>query len=62
MGVLLLIVVVGMEWEAKAQIGLLVILLIAMVDFFIGAMIGPKSDEEKAKGFVGLNGKLFLLY
>lgn len=55
--VLLIIVVVGMEWEAKAQIVLLVILLAAIVDFLIGTLIGPKSDLEKAKGFVGYNGK-----
>ena len=49
---------VGMEWEAKTQIGLLIILLIAIADFFIGTIIGPKSDSEKAKGFIGYNGQL----
>ncbi|XP_055915319.1 bumetanide-sensitive sodium-(potassium)-chloride cotransporter isoform X3 [Eupeodes corollae] len=57
--ILLVIVVVGMEWEAKAQIGLLIILLIAIGDFMIGALIGPKSDEEKAKGFIGYNSTVF---
>ena len=57
-GVLLLIVMVGMEWEAKAQLGLLVILLVAIVDFLIGTMIGPKNDTERAKGFIGFNSKL----
>ncbi|XP_055845957.1 bumetanide-sensitive sodium-(potassium)-chloride cotransporter isoform X2 [Episyrphus balteatus] len=57
--ILLVIVVVGMEWEAKAQIGLLIILLIAIADFMIGTLIGPKSDEEKAKGFLGYNSTLF---
>ena len=47
---------VGMEWEAKAQLGLLVILLIALADFFIGSLIGPKSDLERAKGYIGFNG------
>ncbi|OXU28442.1 hypothetical protein TSAR_008414 [Trichomalopsis sarcophagae] len=56
--VLLLIVMVGMEWEAKAQMGLLVILLVAIADFVIGAIIGPKNDDEKAKGFIGFNPKL----
>ncbi|XP_034482293.1 bumetanide-sensitive sodium-(potassium)-chloride cotransporter [Drosophila innubila] len=56
---LLIIVVVGMEWEAKAQIGLLVILLAAIADFLIGSFIGPKSEEEKAKGFLGYNATLF---
>ncbi|XP_052752260.1 bumetanide-sensitive sodium-(potassium)-chloride cotransporter-like isoform X2 [Galleria mellonella] len=49
------IVMVGMEWEAKAQIVLLVILLAAIADFCIGSIIGPKSDLEAAQGFVGYN-------
>lgn len=49
------IVMVGMEWEAKAQIVLLVILLAAIVDFLVGSAIGPKSDVELAQGFVGYN-------
>ncbi|XP_035736946.1 bumetanide-sensitive sodium-(potassium)-chloride cotransporter-like isoform X3 [Vespa mandarinia] len=57
---LLLIVMVGLEWEAKAQIGLLVILLAAILDFMIGTFIGPKNDEEKAKGFIGYNADLFM--
>lgn len=51
--VLLVIVVIGMEWEAKAQLGLLVILLVAIGDFIIGTLIGPQSNEAKAKGFLG---------
>ncbi|XP_062530592.1 bumetanide-sensitive sodium-(potassium)-chloride cotransporter isoform X2 [Bombyx mori] len=47
------IVIVGMEWEAKAQIVLLIILLVAIADFCVGSIIGPKSDEEAARGFVG---------
>ncbi|KAH9638064.1 hypothetical protein HF086_014925 [Spodoptera exigua] len=49
------IVIVGMEWEAKAQIVLLVILLAAIADFCIGSIVGPKSDIEMAQGFVGYN-------
>ncbi|KAL4717070.1 hypothetical protein ACJJTC_016957 [Scirpophaga incertulas] len=51
------IVIVGMEWEAKAQIVLLVILLAAIADFCIGSFIGPKSDLEVEQGFVGYNCK-----
>lgn len=54
---LLMIVVIGMEWEAKAQLGLLVILLVAIADFAIGTFIGPKDEVEKAKGFVGYSGE-----
>lgn len=55
--ILLLIVVIGMEWEAKAQVVLLVILLVAIGDFILGTIIGPKSDLEMAKGFLGYNSK-----
>lgn len=57
--ILTIVVVVGMEWETKAQIGLLFILLAAIADFFVGSFIGPKSDEIKAKGFVGYNWDVF---
>ena len=36
---------------------LLVILLVAMVDFFIGCVL-PPSTEQMAKGFVGWRGKI----
>lgn len=36
--------------------GLLVILLVAMIDFVVGAFMGPKGTEEVAKGWVGLSG------
>lgn len=49
----------GLEWEAKAQIGLLIILLLAIVDFMIGTIIGPKDDQERAKGFIGYNGNTY---
>jgi len=60
--VLLLIVIIGLEWEAKAQIGLLIILLVAIGDFMIGTFIGPKSEQEKAKGFIGYNGNVRLTF
>nr|CAD7394128.1 unnamed protein product [Timema cristinae] len=53
--VLLCIVVVGMEWEAKAQLFLLVILLVAIFDFIIGTFIGPQTELAQAKGFVGFD-------
>ncbi|KAL1139743.1 hypothetical protein AAG570_006721 [Ranatra chinensis] len=52
---LLGIVVIGMEWEAKTQVGLLCILLVAITDFMIGALWGPKSDSDRAKGFIGFD-------
>ncbi|VVC98790.1 unnamed protein product [Leptidea sinapis] len=57
------IVVVGMEWEAKAQIVLLVILLAAIADFCIGAAIGPTSDDEIAQGyFEGVHHDFFSVF
>lgn len=71
---LTVVVVVGMEWEAKvkhfllklyfelirivlqAQLVLLVILVVAIFDFVIGCLVGPQSDEVKAKGFMGFDG------
>uniref|UniRef100_A0A3Q4NAC3 Solute carrier family 12 member 1 n=1 Tax=Neolamprologus brichardi TaxID=32507 RepID=A0A3Q4NAC3_NEOBR len=47
---LLGISVAGMEWEAKAQILLLVILLVAIVNVFVGTVI-PATNEKKAQGF-----------
>uniref|UniRef100_A0A8C3XTX4 Solute carrier family 12 member 2 n=1 Tax=Chelydra serpentina TaxID=8475 RepID=A0A8C3XTX4_CHESE len=55
--VLLGISVAGMEWEAKAQIVLLVILLFAIGDFIIGTFI--PLDSKKAKGFFGYKAEIF---
>ncbi|KAF7666619.1 hypothetical protein LDENG_00099340 [Lucifuga dentata] len=56
---LLGISVAGMEWEAKAQIILLVILLAAIVNVFVGTFI-PATEEKKAKGFFNYDLKIFL--
>lgn len=31
----------------------------AMLDFIVGACIGPVTDEQKAKGFTGLSGEKY---
>ncbi|XP_053557616.1 solute carrier family 12 member 2 [Bombina bombina] len=54
---LLGISVAGMEWEAKAQIVLLVILLFAIGDFFIGSVIPMES--KKPKGFFSYKAEIF---
>nr|XP_046248623.1 solute carrier family 12 member 1 [Scatophagus argus] len=56
---LLGISVAGMEWEAKAQIVLLVILLVAIVNVFVGMFI-PPSESKKSKGIFNYNSKIFL--
>ncbi|XP_068265989.1 solute carrier family 12 member 1 isoform X2 [Nyctibius grandis] len=55
---LLGISVAGMEWEAKAQVILLVVLLVAIVNFFIGTVI-PTSNEKKARGFFNYQATIF---
>ncbi|KAK7068984.1 hypothetical protein SK128_015902 [Halocaridina rubra] len=57
--VLIAIVRIGLEWEARAQVFLLLVLIVAMGDFVIGAFMGPMDDEELAKGFVGMNTTVF---
>ncbi|KAM6964780.1 solute carrier family 12 member 2 [Aplochiton taeniatus] len=55
---LLGISVAGMEWEAKAQIVLLVILLGAIADYFIGAFI--PVEEKEPKGFFGYKAAILM--
>ncbi|XP_059209145.1 solute carrier family 12 member 1 [Centropristis striata] len=56
---LLAISVAGMEWEAKAQIVLLIILLVAIVNVFVGTFI-PPTDDKKSKGVFNYNSKIFI--
>uniref|UniRef100_A0A2K5YAW3 Solute carrier family 12 member 1 n=1 Tax=Mandrillus leucophaeus TaxID=9568 RepID=A0A2K5YAW3_MANLE len=56
--ILLGISVAGMEWEAKAQVILLVILLIAIANFFIGTVI-PSNNEKKSRGFFNYQASIF---
>nr|XP_057945470.1 solute carrier family 12 member 1 isoform X1 [Doryrhamphus excisus] len=56
---LLGISVAGMEWEAKAQIVLLIILLAAIVNVFVGTFIPPTADK-KSKGIFNYDANIFL--
>ncbi|XP_037102636.1 solute carrier family 12 member 1 isoform X2 [Syngnathus acus] len=56
---LLGISVAGMEWEAKAQIVLLFILLAAIVNVFAGTFI-PPTAEKKSKGVFNYDVNIFL--
>ncbi|XP_067144436.1 solute carrier family 12 member 2-like isoform X2 [Centruroides vittatus] len=49
---LLGIAIIGTEWESKAQVVLLIILLVSMFDFVIGSFI-PPNTAQKAQGYVG---------
>uniref|UniRef100_A0A8C5I4V5 Solute carrier family 12 member 2 n=1 Tax=Gouania willdenowi TaxID=441366 RepID=A0A8C5I4V5_GOUWI len=53
---LLGISVAGMEWEAKAQIFLLFVLVTAIVNYFIGSFISVKAKEPA--GFFGYDGSI----
>lgn len=57
--VLLGISVAGMEWEAKAQIVLLIILLVAIVNVFVGTFI-PATERKKSQGFFNYDSRIFL--
>ncbi|XP_061607581.1 solute carrier family 12 member 1 [Phyllopteryx taeniolatus] len=56
---LLGISVAGMEWEAKAQIVLLIILLAAIVNVIVGTFISPTADK-KSKGVFNYDANIFL--
>jgi solute carrier family 12 (sodium/potassium/chloride transporter), member 2 len=53
--IMIVICAVGMEWEVKAQNVLVLIILAAIADFVIGAILGPTSPEEIAQGFTGFS-------
>ncbi|XP_076613369.1 solute carrier family 12 member 2 isoform X2 [Chaetodon auriga] len=53
---LLGISVAGMEWEAKAQIFLLVVLITAIINYFIGTFIRVESKESM--GFFGYDASI----
>uniref|UniRef100_A0A3Q2YZW8 Solute carrier family 12 member 3 n=1 Tax=Hippocampus comes TaxID=109280 RepID=A0A3Q2YZW8_HIPCM len=55
---LLGISVAGMEWEAKAQIVLLLVLLAAIANYFIGSLI--PSQDKKPRGFFGYQTAIFV--
>ncbi|KAJ8393119.1 hypothetical protein AAFF_G00068020 [Aldrovandia affinis] len=55
---LLGISVAGMEWEAKAQIVLLFILLVAIVNVFVGTFI-PATNSKKSQGFFNYHMSIF---
>ncbi|XP_069138674.1 solute carrier family 12 member 2-like isoform X2 [Argopecten irradians] len=56
---LLFIAIIGMEWEARAQVVLLVLLLVAIANFMIGTFI-PSTPAQVSKGIVGYKGEVFV--
>ncbi|XP_065836983.1 solute carrier family 12 member 2-like isoform X2 [Oscarella lobularis] len=56
---LLGIALVGLDWEARAQLILLGILLLAVANFVVGTFIGPKNLREETEGFLGYKADIY---
>ncbi|KAI6225165.1 Amino acid permease-associated region domain containing protein [Aphelenchoides fujianensis] len=56
--VLFCIVLIGTGFESKMQVGLLVILLLSIVDYFVGTFF-PPSDEMRRRGLTGYSMNTF---
>uniref|UniRef100_A0A914PCB4 Uncharacterized protein n=1 Tax=Panagrolaimus davidi TaxID=227884 RepID=A0A914PCB4_9BILA len=52
--ILICIVFIGTGFESKMQMGLLVILSLSILDYFLGTII-PVSDEKRLRGLTGYN-------
>jgi solute carrier family 12 (sodium/potassium/chloride transporter), member 2 len=52
---MIVICAVGMEWEVKAQNVLVFIIIGAIIDFMIGAVLGPSANDDISKGFIGFS-------
>lgn len=48
------VVFVGTEFESKMQMGLLVILLLSLMDYFIGSFLPPNEIQQK-RGLTGFS-------
>lgn len=46
------IVFIGTSFESKMQMGLLVILTLSILDFFIGTLF-PVTNEQRLRGITG---------
>ena len=57
--ILLGLTLIGLDWVLKAQLGLLVLLLVAMLSVIIGFFVGPLSDDVRSKGVIGASSSAF---
>lgn len=55
---ILSIALIGTAWEARAQVILLVILLLSILNMVVGSFLYP-TDEKVSKGFVGYDADTF---
>ena len=45
--------------DKQTQVVLMAILMIAILNFLVGSIIGPKNNAEEAKGFIGYHRESF---
>lgn len=57
--ILLGITMIGLQWVVRAQMLLLIVLVISILNVMIGTFIGPQSEESRSKGFVGYQKYIF---
>ena len=57
--VLLGITMIGLQWVVRAQMILLIVLVISILNVMIGTFIGPQSEDSRMKGFVGYKKDVF---
>ncbi|PFX30422.1 solute carrier family 12 member 2-like [Stylophora pistillata] len=57
--ILLGITMIGLEWVVRAQMLLLIVLVISILNVLIGTFIGPQSVESRSRGFVGYQKEMF---
>lgn len=57
LALMIVICAIGMEWETKAQNFLIAIIVAAILNFLIGAFVGPSEAIQEASGFVGFKSK-----
>jgi solute carrier family 12 sodium/potassium/chloride transporter 2 len=47
---------IGSSFESRIQLLMLLVLIAAIICFFIGSFIGPQSQSDIDKGFLGYSG------
>ena len=57
--ILLGITMIGLQWVVRAQMILLIVLVISILNVMIGTFIGPQSEDSRMKGFVGYKKDVF---
>ncbi|XP_053669042.1 bumetanide-sensitive sodium-(potassium)-chloride cotransporter-like [Anopheles marshallii] len=58
--IMVIICAVGMDWETKAQNFLVIAIVIAIGGFVLGVLLGPRTDNDRGKGFTGVSVERFV--